>query len=203
MTEAAIRDLVSLDIKYNQTPDMSSLRFYGGGIPVFFWDDLQQDQTLYQTLGFKGKTDGYSHIRNYFGSCRTAEAFVPWYNLSDDSDAYPAYCIEDPDDISMMEIEDYCESVRRPMSGTIKLLDLKALADLDIYYMNGEIFERRLIDIYLSPAATKAVKVWAYLNTVDGIATYSKDHGCYVFDEGIDVMNFTLRGEGVKQYYEM
>ena len=194
-----IKEAIDMDIEFCCTPDLPSLRYHGGQPFVFLWDDTQDYTALQKLLG----VDMTPHYESRFFSAMTKNLYVPWYNLSPDDDAYPAYCLRDSDDTLWLELEDYAAVRPRRLKGKLCKLSLQALSTLDLYYNNQTIFTREAIDVQPSLFSDSVVKAYTWFNRVEQIAR--KGERMYELDEGIDVTPFTHRTCHTTkgEYYEM
>ena len=180
---ASIKSFINVDVKHNSTPDLPSLRYYGAGIPVFLWDNMQDYQNITSILG---STEMATSYESKFYNALTVNKYVPWYNMDDSRDSYAAYCLEEYEDLAFFDVPEYTIGKPLPIKGKIALVSLEALQELDIYYENEKIFTRTLIKVYPSQYCKTPTEVFAWFNTIDQISSFDQDTSEYVLDKNID-----------------
>lgn len=196
-----IKTLIEVDVKYNLTPDIAELRYYGKGIPVFLWDDLQDYTTLQHVLGSLDLSRSYEV--KHFGAMTTRK-YVPWYNMEDGKNTFAAYCLEEYDDLALMEVPEYTYGTPLPMKGKVINVSLEALQELDNFYENEQSFVRQKIKVQASVYTKHIVEAFTWFNDVDDISVFDNGTSEYVLDKGIDLTPFNTKkfNSGV-EYYDM
>lgn len=188
-----IQNWIDIDVKYGRTFDLPKLRYAGGGgIPVFLWDNCQTLDVLDAALSFSNSTDSKSLTHP---SAVTKNKYVPWYNMGESRDAFAAYCLEEYEDLDFLDIPEYTKDVPLQLEGKVYNLNLEAIVELDLYYENNETFNRVPIEVYPSKYYQQPKWVWAYLNTVDQLATFNTTTSEYMLDEDVDPTVFRKHPE--------
>jgi hypothetical protein len=200
MSTKDIKALIDVDVKYNLTPDLPKLRFYGHGIPVFLWDGLQDYSTITTIIGCTDMTNNYE---SKFYNALTVNKFVPWYNMDDSKDSYAAYCLEEHEDVALLEVPEYTIGTPLQMKGKICLVSVLALQELDMYYENDSIFTRTEIDVYSSQYTRTPMRVFTWLNSADQISSFDNETSEYILDKNIDLTPFKDTTVNGVNYYEM
>lgn len=201
MPDKSIKTYIDTDIKYNMTPDLSTLRYYGSGIPVFLWDDLQDYQTLSMILGAIDFNNNYES--KYFNAL-SVQKYVPWYNMGDSKETYAAYCLEEYDDLAFLDVPEYTLGIPLQLKGKLALFSVEAMQELDAYYENGRLFTRTKINVYSSHYSKKPMEAYTWFNYVDQISTFDTQTSEYVLDEDIDFTPFNSKKFYTgPEYYEM
>lgn len=197
---ASIKSLVNVDTKYNHTFDLPKLRYFGAGIPVFLWDNLQDYPDASAVLGCIDMSQNYES--KYFNAL-TANKYIPWYNMDDSKDSYAAYCLEEHEDIAFLDLPEYTMAKPLQIKGKVCLVSLEALQELDIYYENERLFTRTRIQVYPSQYCKTPIEVFTWFNSVDQISSFDQDANEHLLDANIDPTPFRDSNVGGKKYYEM
>lgn len=200
MSIKTIKNYIDADVSYNFTPDLPRLRYYGSGIPVFLWDDLKDFKSLQFALG---SLDLSACYESRFFQAITAQNYVPWYNMDESQGSYPAYCLEEFEDIDFLGLPEYTKGDPLPMKGKLVSVSLQALQELDCYYENNHIFERTLITVYPSQWNKQPMQAYTWLNNVDNLSTFDGKTQEYVLDENIDPTPFRTTSSNSEKFYEM
>jgi len=201
MSYKSIKNYIDADVKYSVTPDLAELRYYGSGIPVFLWDNLQDYNTISAVLGSLPLEDCYES--KYF-SALTAGKFVPWYNMDDSKDSFPAYCLEEYEDLAFLDVPEYTVSKPKQIKGKVVMLSLEALQELDQYYENQHIFTRCKVKILPSQWSKDCYEVFAWFNNVDQISSFDTETSEYILDKNIDLTPFKESSAPTgPEFYEM
>lgn len=201
MSTKNIRNFIDVDIKYNMTPDLPYLRYYGKGIPVFLWDDLQDYNTLSTVLS---TLDMKRHYESKFFNSLTMTNYVPWYNMDESRDSYEAYCLEEYDDLAFLDVPSYTMGVPLPMKGKLVNVSLEALQELDAYYENEHIFTRTEIKVRASEWSQTPIDAFSWFNNVDQISSFDNSTSEYVLDKNLDLTPFKSKAKSNgPEYYEM
>lgn len=183
-TMNTVRKWLEIDTKYNRTYDMPKLRYYGSvGIPVFFWDSLKTSDAFQSVLSYVSVADETTLVHP---TAVTKNKYVPWYNVGESSDVFSAYCIEEHEDLDFIGVPEYTKGEAHPIEGKIYNVSLKAIQELDMFYENGETFNRIIIEVFPSKYYVQPKLVWAYFNDVDQIATFDTKTQDYLLDKDID-----------------
>lgn len=201
MSVKTIKNYIDADVKYNLTPDLPILRYYGRGIPVFLWDDLQDYSTFSAILGSLPLEDCYEAR---FPNAVTQNKYVPWYNMDESKESFAAYCLEEYEDLAFLDVPSYTMGMPKQIKGKIAAVSLEALQELDCYYENQEIFTRCLIKVYPSNWTSTPMEVFAWFNSVDQISSFDTETSEYILDKNIDLTPFRDNSSpSGKEYYEM
>jgi len=197
----SIKNFIEIDVKYNMTPDLPKLRYFGGGVPVFLWDDLQDYNTLCTVLG---SIDMRTHYESKFFNAFTVGKYVPWYNMDEAKERYAAYCLEEYEDIEYLSVPEYTIGKPLQVKGKVVCLSVEAIQELDIYYENEHIFTRHRIQVYPSQWSKQPQEVYAWLNDVDQISCFDSKTSEYILDQDIDPTPFKSKTiSNGPDHYEM
>lgn len=201
MSTKSIKNYIDADVKYNATPDTPTLRYYGSGIPVFLWDDLQDFSVINTILGSLCVEENYES--RYF-SAMTVGQYVPWYNMDESNDSFAAYCLEEYEDLAFLDVPEYTMGMPLQIKGKVSLVSLEALQELDNYYENQHIFTREKIKVYPSPWSKDATEAYAWFNGVDQISSFDTSSNEYILDKNIDLTPFKdSSSPSGPEFYEM
>jgi hypothetical protein len=181
--DKTIKDWIEIDTTSNYTPDLPALRYFGGAIPVFLWDDNQDYGILRNALG---PVRIASAVEVRHPQAVTVNKYIPWYNMIPTDQYYPSYCLEESVDLDFILCEEYNVSTPRQMKGKIAHITLAALQELDAYYENEYNFDRTKIKAYPSLWNKTPVECFTWFNTVDQVCEFDSNTSEYVFREGID-----------------
>jgi hypothetical protein len=177
-----------IDVDSNFTPDLPSLRYFGGGIPVFIWDNLTDYTQLKSALG--QTIDASKEVEVRHAHAITVNKYIPWYNLLPDVDSYAGYCLEEPADIDFLSVADYTIGTPLQLEGHIVYVSLAALQELDAYYENETNFDRVKIKVYTSKFYKQPLEVFTWMNNVDQVAEFDTQTNEYVLRDGVDPVPF-------------
>lgn len=198
-TADTVRKWIEIDTKYNRTYDMTKLRYTGSsGIPVFFWDALVAKDTFDSVLSYVSAGDETSLVHP---TAVTKNKYVPWYNVGESSDVFSSYCLEEYEDLDFLKIPEYTKGIPYQLEGKVYNVSLKAIQELDMFYENGETFNRTIIEVFPSKYYKQPKFVWAYFNDVDQIATFDTATQEYLLDKDIDPTLFNDRADVNGTYY--
>lgn len=182
-----IKKWIDIDLNSNWTPDLPTLRYSGGGIPVFLWDDLQHYTTLKSTLS--GETPLHTlHMKH--PDALTVRNYTPWYNLEINENSYTSYCLEEPEDVDFLPLEEYTSTVPKQIRGKVYSVSLTALQDIDAYYENETNFDRVRLKVYPSKFSKVAIECFTWFNSVDQITAFDLNKNEYLMREEIDPVAF-------------
>lgn len=199
MSIQTLKDKIALDIKFNWTPDLTSLRYLGGPIPVFIWDDLTQFNTLKDVLDELGYFTNHASIRS--AEAYTKNKYIPFYNINGAKSAYPCYCLEEESDLDFFEAPDYTMDEARPLVGKLYNMSLEALRLLDLYYENESQFNRVVVDVRDSFSKTETKKFYTWMNTADQLAKEELDSSfSWVLRDDLDLTPFAVNNNKAYAY---
>lgn len=197
----SIKNYIDIDKEYNVTPDLPYMRYFGSGIPVFFWDGLKDFSTLQAVLSSINVEKNYE---SKFYNAMTVGKYVPWYNMEDNRDSYASYCLEEYDDLVFLDLPDYTMGIPLSVQGKVVNVSLEALLELDAFYENEHIFTRQLIEVHPSQWSTTKIKAFTWFNTVDQISTFDTKTSEYTLDKNLDFTPFSTRTtQKGEEYYEL
>lgn len=168
MTIQTLKDKIQMDIRYNWTPDLTALRYLGGPIPVFIWDDLTNFSTLKDVLDELGYFVHHASVTST--DAYTVSKYVPFYNISDSKSSYPCYCLEEESDLDFFDAPDYTIDEARVLKGKMYDMSLEAIRVLDMYYENESQFDRVGIEVKKIRNADKSYKCFTWMNTAEQFA---------------------------------
>jgi hypothetical protein len=194
--DKTIQDWIEIDTSSNYTPDLPALRYFGGAIPVFLWDDNQDYGILKTALG---PVSIASAVEIRHPQAITVKKFVPWYNMAPTDERYPSYCFEESEDVDFVTAEEYTVSIPRQLKGKIAFVTLAALQELDAYYENEYNFDRVSLKVQPSQWNKVPVECFSWFNSVDQICEYDTKTSEYIFREGIDPVPYNEH-EGLYVY---
>lgn len=151
------------------TYDLAELRYLKKDIFVFIYDDMKHEDQLRTYLPGARKNIDYK-IVSY--SAVTEGKFLPWYEISTEGKSYTSYCLDEADDLALIETPDYARQEPLPIKGVLLKLTLETLQDFDWYYENEDIFERSTIKVnqFINSAQPVIVDAYCYMNTFDTMA---------------------------------
>lgn len=181
--DMTIKKWVDIDTTTNWTPDLPALRYNGGGIPIFLWDDNQDYGILKSVLN---QVSISQHVEFRAFAAKTADRFLPWYNLMPDQNYYPSYCLEEAEDVDFLSLAEYTIGKPMQMEGKIIYVSLEALQELDYYYENEFNFNRVKIKVHPNLQAKTHYDCFTWLNDVDSLCEFDNITNEYVFRKGID-----------------
>lgn len=182
--DTTIKKWIDIDVSCNFTPDLPSMRYFGGGIPIFLWDDLQDYAILKNTLGEIAPIADNLEIRH--PAARTVRKYRPWYNLMPDLDYYASYCLEEQEDVDFLSLQEYTVGSAMQMEGKVCFVTLAALQEIDAYYENETNFDRTRIKVYPSKFYTHPMECYTWFNNVDQLCEFDNISNEYVLRDGID-----------------
>jgi len=193
--------MLSLDSKYNLTPDLPSLRYHGAAVPVFLWDDLANSTAFGNLLGIN-KSEYHKWFKSTYSQACTISKYIPWYNVeSNKTDAYNAYCLSEVADIDFLDTEDFQLDTPRYLEGAVYHVSLDALLELDQHYVNGFNFNRTTVGIRPSAWATQSSLCYAYFNELEDLGDLDENETMYKVPFGIDLVPFYNHKRGEKDLY--
>lgn len=194
----SIKHCIDTDLKWNSTPDLPKLR-YAQKIPIFLWDDLIDFTTFSATMREVAElSKNYRSISNF---AVTVEKFIPWYNLSDSSSRYNAYCFREVADVANIDLPEYSIDKPLPMRGKRADVSLAILQALDVYYENERDFERYLIWVKDSTHSVHHKLCYTWLNKEDQVLEFDSKTSEYVPASGIDLTPFRTEELGNQEFY--
>lgn len=201
MSTKSIKNYIDVDVKYNVTPDLPTLRYNGCGIPVFIWDDLQDYSTISAVLQSLPMQDCYLSV---YPTAITCNKYIPWYNMDDSRDSFAAYCLEEHEDLALLEVPGYTVDTPLQMRGKVVRVSLEALRELDMYYENNHIFSRQKIKVFPSAYNKLPLEVYTWFNNVDQISSFDTQNSEYILDKNIDLTPFRSKSAtNGSKFYEM
>jgi len=178
---------IQTDIKFNRTPDLPVLRYRGSAISVFLWDENQDFTSMCTVLEGLDIPNVY---QSKFFKAVTKDSYVPWYNLNNEYNAYPAYCLSNPKDIELMDGEEWYMDEPQPIRGKVVDFSLEALIELDLFYENQGVFTRQLIEVYPTSQSSQTIRCFTWFNHLADIADYNLSKDKYILKKGIDLCTF-------------
>lgn len=187
-------DLIHKDIDDSHTFDMPLLRYYGGAIPVFLWDDLQDYPEMIKQIPATSTSAGYKYMT---GRAFTKELLLPWYNMSMDLEEFTGFCLGHSEDLNALDLDPVEQGALQPIAGKMVGMSLEAIRQLDIYYENEVKYTRRLIEVIPQSLANKGMEplqAYAYFNVLDDLATYNKMTNEWTMRSGMDLLPFKDNG---------
>lgn len=188
-------DQIHDDIDNSNTFDAPMLRYYGGPIPVFLWDNLQDYPALIDAVKI---CSGSSHYQYMHGVAYTKELMLPWYNMTMDLEEHIGLCLAQSEDINALNLSSLESGDLMPLQGKVVGLSLRAIRELDIYYENEVKYSRIPIDIVpvgpLNKDRKKTIRAFAYLNVIEDVADYSDTKKEWELKSDIDLMPFKDSG---------
>lgn len=192
-----LKDWINLDKKYTYTPDLPSLRYFGGAIPVFLWDGMQDYMTLKENLRHLTHPNSFE-IR--YPKAVTCRKFVPWYNMKLSTQHFASYCLEEPEDIDFLSVPEYTKGEPKALKGKVVYVTLEILCELDGYFENENLFNRVKVDVYPSTLNKNAIKVFTWMNDVDQLSEFNLTTNEYEISDGIDPVLFREDDDGTYAY---
>ena len=182
-----LKQELEYDIQMNFTPDLTSLRYYGAGIPVFLYDELSDYSNLASAL------DNCKPLSSNFTttefSAMTMDKYVPFKNVSDNQGYYDTYMLQTVKHLSRL----YSGTVElRRVKGKLITMSLDALQDIDRYYTNGISYNRKVISIKPNERSKVVYKVFAYFADVDMITKYDPHKKEYKLLNGMELSPYSV-----------
>lgn len=187
-----VQKWIQQDIKSNCTPDLPALRYFGGGIPIFLWDDMKEFSNILEVIGSLDYNDN-CEVRH--PDARSQLRYIPWYNLDPSQEVYPAYCLEEPEDLDFITVEDYCLDQPLELEGKVLYVSLAALQEFDMYYNNQHLFNRVKIKVYPSKWYKTPIECYTWMNDIDQVTEYDMKTNEYVLMSNLDPVPFRDTGD--------
>lgn len=198
MADTTIKKWIDIDTECNYTYDLPALRYFGGGVPVFLWDDLQDYVTLKTILGTMAPITDNVEIRN--PAALTVRKYLPWYCITSSAEDYSSFCLEEPEDVDFLSLEEYNVGVPKQVEGKIAYVSLSALQELDAYYENEVNFDRVKIKVYPSKYYKSPIECFTWMNNVDQLCEFDLLTNEYVLRGGIDPVPYRDTSENTYQF---
>jgi hypothetical protein len=192
-----IKKWIDIDLQANWTPDLPSLRYFGGAIPVFLWDD-NQDYGLLKTV--LGHVDITKSVEIRHPTAITERKYLPWYNIFADHSYYPSYCLEEPDDVDFLSLKEYTMGRAMPLEGKLVYCNLQAMQELDAYYENETNFDRVKVKVHPSKYYKTPIECFTWMNNVDQLCEFDMKTNEYVLRVGIDPVPYRETEENTYAY---
>jgi len=185
-------NMIKRDYADNYTPDLPTLRYYGGPIPVFLWDMLSTFNGFPDALPRLEK--GKDYKVKWYNSFTTGKGVV-YENKDISANGYMHYFLNTQEDNDKVCLP--IDAPSRNVEGRLYEVSLRGLQELDFFYANGYNFKRTRIQIKKEEYGQMAT-AYTYLNTADHLV-YEEDGEPFFF-EGIDIVPMRLGGKHYKVY---
>ncbi len=186
----AIKSAVDFDTKYGWTDDLYRLRYAGGPVRVFVWDDLRDFSCMSEATGMANGVLT-SNISNPYYHAETTDKFVPWYSL-DEHGSYQGLCLEEVVDLEWLHADSHVFGKPRPMRGKIFDASLELISSLDAYYENTTNFNRVPVSVKTSIHTDRVLQAFTWLNDIDQLMEYNVEKNQYELLPGLDLAPFSV-----------
>lgn len=199
MSKLDLQQQFKSDLKFHSTPDLTELRYFGGPLPIFIWDDLCDPTLMKEVLGVD--LNYYDNVEPRYYLAVTKGKFSPMYNITETSNNYGHYCLEDDEDLDFLTLPEYTVDESKRMSGKIYYVSIEALQSLDLYYENESLFNRTMIEVNPTKNATTTMKCFTWMNDLDQISEETLDQGFeYHLRKDLDFCHFPTNNDGFYSY---